>query len=388
MAGSSRRSVKRDLLEHMSRALLARVCEPFAAPLRHAWIDVAVLAASEHHDRRHVHALCDALNARPSKLPAELHQILVDIGDVATPAGQEALTSLDARGALPRGTLGPADYAATAWLDHPELFVLARVRVSAATVRTFAEYEAIDDRQLELSPERLAAVEAELAPWLASKNRTGFVRVVTLDGEDRVTFEIQHGRPPADRDIIDPKALSVRAVTDVTAQRTLAVATRATGKLAVHGHPGIREVVRRALGQAFFGSPDHYRAEGTLDLAPLFDPDAALACIPGIAAIELRSVTVRAPGEGGRATYDGEGGDVRASDFADEVRRALARCIVLKARIDVKLEGRDAFAQVDLGPGASLHFDRDDRELDRAVRALLVARRIMRPGRATARKVG
>jgi hypothetical protein len=383
MATTARRTVRRELLERISRPLLARILSPFAEALRDAHIDHAALAASHDDERSHVHAVCDALNARPARLPPALRQIFVDVGDVATRAGQEELAQLDVQERLPRGTLGAEDFAALAWLEHPDLFLAARVRVNAAVVRTWVEHEAESGRPLVLSPERLARVEALLAPWLVAKNRTEYVRVFAVDGEDRVTFEIAHGRPPGTRDVIDPSALVVRRVTDVTAQRSFAIVNRHDGRLAVHGVPALREVVRRALGEAFFGAPDHYRGEGALDLAPLFDPDAALACIPGIDAIELRAVTVRGPSRG-RVTYDGEGGDVRSGDFGDDVRAALQRGIVKHARIDVRLEGRTSFARVDLGPGAGLHFDRDDEELERTVRALLAARRILRAGGAKA----
>ena len=93
----------------------------------------------------------------------------------------------------------------------------------------------------------------------------------------------------------------------------------------------------------------------------------------------------------GRVTHDGESGDVRSSDYAyaDDARRALAGGIVKTARLQLKLEGRTDWVKVTLGPGNTLHFNRDDEELERVVRELLLARGMIRlPARrasATAR---
>ena len=177
--------------------------------------------------------------------------------------------------------------------------------------------------------------------------------------------------PPAERE-----SLVTRQVTDSSTQRTFAVLSLVSGRLAISGIPALREIIRRASGQVFFGAPDHFRGDGAMDLAPLFDPDTALAPVPGISAIELRAVTVRVKGRG-RVTFDGEGGDVRTGSWADEARAAMRKGIVTSARIDVKLDGRDAFGRVDVGPGAKPHFDCYDDELERAVRSLFVERRIL-----------
>jgi hypothetical protein len=280
--------------------------------------------------------------------------------------------------------------AVVAFVDHNDLFTAARIRCSAAAIRTYSEYEASSDLPITVDAARCAKVEATLAPWLKSKNRTAYCKLFVVEMPDRVTFEIAHGRPPATRDVIQEATLDTKQVTDSSAQRMFVVWSRTTRRLAVHGNAGIKEAVRRAFGDAFFGAQDHFRSNGAIDLTPLMNPEVALKADVegGPVAMELRSFTVRAPGAPGRATFDGEGGDVRNCGWKEQALAMLSSGELRSMRVDVTLAGRENASRVDIGPGASLHFDRDDHELERAVRVWLVARRVLPPAADAIRETG
>lgn len=381
-AASSKRAVRRELLDRIARPLLCELLAPYASYLLSNDLSLDDLSATRQTDRRLVHRLYDLLHAGDPRFPSELRAALLAIAPVATAAGQQAIVGLSPELAARR--LGPEDLAVTAFLRHPELFRAARRGAPEADgAEPFTDFLLAPSAAApvpSLNRESLAALEADLSAWLDARGRSKLCRVHATDAEGELHLEIEHGRPPKSDDVVgDDLALTQQTV--VTTQRAHVVFDREAARLSVHAFPALKDALRRLVGAHLFGHAHVFTTAAVYTLAPLADPDAALATrdIPGLEAIELRAATVRFPRS--RVTYESPGADLRDTERAAEMRDALRTGAVEWAKLWVKVEGRARPTSIELSPSRKKYL-RTAPEVERVLHELLLARGMMLlPGR-------
>jgi hypothetical protein len=382
---SRRPSLRRELLEHLARPLLLRLLAPFAAPLAAAGFDVAALTVAAHDDRRPVRALHDLLDDSTDAALAPLVGRLLAIAKVAGPAGREALIQLDTARVLPP-LLGPVDLAATASLDHPDLFAAVRVGATEEAMRNFVLYAAAADREPRFDADGTEAMRTALAAWFAARHRSAFCEVFVKRRGDEVHFEVIHGRTPVTREVI-AEDLTAKVVTQVNGQRSYVIYKETERLLAVHALEHIKEGLRLAFSSGYGGAPDYFaRAGGLLATAPLRDLDAALTPDPalGVAGVELREIDLD-DDEGGWG-YS-VAGDLRVTRRKARIDEDLAReeVRVVHVKLAVYLVGVRRPLVVTLKPARNqLDYNRTDPVAERALLDWLAARGIWRGARGGA----
>ena len=251
------------------------------------------------------------------------------------------------------GGVSLSDLAATAFLEHPDAFARARRAGESPTVLGFSEFNAVSHRAARDASEACNAIEGGLRPWLVGRGRTGLIELHLTERGDVLHVEIEHGRPPATDDIVGD-ALERTQVTVTRTERAHFILDRAKSRLAVHAaHPAIKDLLRRLVGEHFYGDPDHFRRSGIYTLAPLGrDLDEALTYVdvPGIEGVALVGIIILLPAE--RITREAVGvPDLRASPREAELRSALAAGGVAEwCKLRVKLAGRKRVALVEIEP--------------------------------------
>jgi hypothetical protein len=331
------RIARRELLERIPRDLLVRILEPFSAFFSAAEISLPALAATLQEDRTLVARIYGLLHADESAVPPELRERLLALDALATPAGQAAL--FEACPALAARRLGPEATAAAALLDDPDVFARTK-RVSEAPLSLpMSEYNAVSHRAPHTISEAADALIAGFLPWLVDHGRTPKIVHHVTERGDEVHVEIQHGRLPATHDVVGVE-LDLKQVTAVHTERAHILLDRAKSLLAIHAaHPAIKDLLRRLVGEHFYGDAGHFRRSGVYTLDPLqrgLDAALSFADVPGIDGVALLSITVASADERVDRTA------LRVADLrtngALELRAALAKgAIVEKCKLRVKL---------------------------------------------------
>jgi hypothetical protein len=236
------------------------------------------------------------LHADVSAVPADLRAQLVALDALANAAGQDALYKLCPT--LTAVRRGVEDTAAVALLDHPDAFARAKVTAQPGGGLSFSDFQAVSVRAPRPTDEACAGVAAGFAPWLGAHGRSLLVRIHPTERGSETHLEIEHGRLPATDDIVG-ESLELTQMTLVRAERAHVILDHALGTVSIHAvHAAIKELLRRLVGEHFYGNPDHFRRGGTYTLAPLTRdlagaaaPDAAL----GVTSVTLLGITVESP---------------------------------------------------------------------------------------------
>jgi len=315
--------VRSEVLYRVPRALLVRILGPFEAFFAARAVSLAELAATAQDDRTLVRAALDALHADVSAVPAPCRAQLSALNALATASGQTTLFALCPD--LTKTRVGPEEAAAVAMLDYPEQFARAMKAAEDATL-TFSDYDASSKRAPNITDETYPALRALLVEWMVAHGRGALLNLHASERGHELHLEIENGRIPVTDDLVG-ESLDLTQVTLVRAERAYVILDRARGRLSVHAsHPAIKELLRRVIGDQFYGNPQHFRRAGVYSLDPLAQGlDAALAYddVPGLEEVVLVGIKILTGKH--RETHESLGGeDLRRGPRASAVVEALA----------------------------------------------------------------
>jgi hypothetical protein len=279
--------------------------------------------------------------------------------------------------------LGAEDCAATAYLDQRPIFEAARPPTSGqAQVRAFASFESTSPRPMPRDPGRRAAFEEAMKADLVARGRSSFFKVHEWQSGDERHLELVYGRLAATRDLIGKAGGGhdvTAQVTDRTSERAHAVFHDDTLRLDIAGHDWMKELVRRNVGESYFGSPAHFHGHETVSLLPLADLDAALACgdVPGLRKVELQVVWIDLAGGGGAWVAAGARNDCMTGAAASYALRALSEGRPAEAAFLLYLAARTRPMKLKMAAPRRVEFDRRDPRVVRIVRDWVVGRGFM-----------
>ncbi|MGE0328396.1 MAG: hypothetical protein AB7S68_39145 [Polyangiaceae bacterium] len=280
-------------LESFSPALLLRLLRPYARSLEGHGVPTTDIAT----DERWFGQLYRCLNSEDPALPVDLRQALMAVGDLVNDHSSDSVVSLvRSRGVHP-DWITPQDLALLAYLDHRDLFEAAHVRSRPTDARRFVEFVGKNSRgpsvaALEHGRRPLAE---RLGRWFSERNRTAFCDVRILETEREVRFLIIHGRPMRNQGAIETDEQRGRVIY-VPDKHDLIVFDRNTGRLAVNAQFAREQnLYRDAIGEAFWGDAEHFRAAPVFSGQPLLDLGSAAVDtygVPGVERVVLRELTV------------------------------------------------------------------------------------------------
>jgi hypothetical protein len=371
---ANKRIVRREILDHITRPLLARVLAPYAELFAARGVLLEELAATDQNDRRLVGRVDDVVHEDVAATPAALRSHLAALDALANGPGQAALFELCP--ALVALRPGPEDTAAMALLDHPEAFARVKRLGEGGAGLQFTDFDAVSDRAPDLRPAAIAAFKGGMLAWLVPHGRTELCNVNVCERAEEVYAEIEHGRPPVTDDIVS-EALELKQRTDVRAERAIAIVDRATCRLSVHaGHAAIKELLRRLVGLYLFGNAGHFHRGGVYSLAPLAkDLDAALSVegVPGLKGVTLLAITVLTGDE--RVTREAvKVKDLRESRRARELFEMLSDDGAVEwVKLRLAIEGRGRPLLLELSSSRK-KVPRMSAEVERTVDEWLLAR--------------
>lgn len=367
-------------LELVTRALLVRIVARHEAQLAAHGFSVAALAATEQMDRTRVEALWRLLAATPADLLA-LHDELTAIADVGREAGHERLLASDRDGVLDHD-LGPEDLAAIAFLDHRALFDAARPQTPAAQTRRFATFPSKTPKPLPEEASRREAFLRLMADALEARGRTRVFKMHEHRIANERHMELVYGRLTATRDVVGKVngAHDVTAqVTDRSTERAFAIFHDDTMALDVAGPDWIKELVRRAFGEAYFDAASHFEGDEMLTLEPLRELAGALAThhVPGLKSVTLQEVWIDFRGAGWLAA--GARNDCMAGPPGAYVLRALGDdATPVEATFLLATTAKTRPVKLVIVSPRKLDFDRRNPRVVRIVRDWIVAAGYMR----------
>jgi len=218
------RIIRREVLDHAARGLLAELLTPFASFFERHGVRLDILAGTKQTDRGIVgviHGLVhDDGTLEPP--PDDLVDVLAALDTLATPDAASDLIRLDTAGVLPRGTHGDADLALVALLRQPDLAALVLAENAREIDQKFAEYApAVSGPVLSLSRPSLEKIEKLLGARLESLDHTKHCRIHLAKNRWYVELEIQHGSRAQTRDTIDPQSLAIEPSPQPTAPQAI-----------------------------------------------------------------------------------------------------------------------------------------------------------------------
>ncbi len=383
-------SLRRVLLERLSRPLLARFLSTHAADFCAAHgFPLAAFTASAPGDRTFVHRLFQILTA-PSDasalLPPAAREWLPLLDALATTRGAERLISLDTERRLPRAALGDENLALTAILDHPDLARRAYALLPSEApdgIDSFTEYDPASARSFRFTDADRKKLEGLCGIEFERLDRTRHCLVHVAREARRLVLEVEYCRRPKTRDKLDADTFAVTPATDINTERASAEVDLETGRLALHApHPAIKEILRRALGRVLADDPEHFTAARIYDLSPFRDLATALVPHDGrLLAVEIHRLTVRTPSES-EIDLSRARRDIRGDEALREILvAATAAGSPVAVKLYLKIVGRRLPLKVELSAKQGrnrLQLDRKDPGIVALVRGYLIARGVLR----------
>jgi hypothetical protein len=321
---SSTRIIRRVVLDRIRRDLLVRILTPFADFFTARAVALSDLAATAQDDRSVVRRVHELLHADVTAVPADLRMQLVAVDALANASGQDALYRLCPE--LTAVRRGFEDTAAVALLEHPDAFARAKVPAQPGGGLSFSDFVAVSLREPRATADACAGIAASFRPWLGAHGRSLLAEVYPSERGSETHLEIEHGRLPATDDIVG-ESLERTQMTLVRTERAHVILDHTLGRVSIHAvHAAIKELLRRLVGEHFYGNPDHFRRGGTYTLDPLTRdlvgaaaPDAAL----GITSVTLLGLTVESPKM--RTTREANtNDDVRTAPYLQQLQDELS----------------------------------------------------------------
>lgn len=272
------------LLEAVHPELLFSFLGPFADDLRALGVPIdRTLYSIPWLTQLH-----GVLNQNDATVPAPLQFALMDIGDVATEAGHDAIVIL----AIERGvelfpggkTLARVDLAFHVHITHPDLFRAAHVRLQALRATDFIEFygKGPVGPLSEGTDPKMAVLRHRLQSSFRARNRTTFCRVMVEERAAELVFILRHGGAPHRVTSIQSREQQ-EVLTYVPEQIDVVVYDKATSRLSINSScRADRELYRTTLGFVLAMDEDHFR------VWPAFRSDPL--CQLGSAALDVRDI--------------------------------------------------------------------------------------------------
>jgi hypothetical protein len=265
-------------------------------------LDVEKLKNGDGHDRK----LLEVFTSADEAMPPELLEKLYMLDDLADEAGHDRiLAEAERQGVQLNGILGedlsPGELAIAVHLQHTRIVRLAHERTIFRKIKNYEEYQGTGTKQLTLkaAKTKCAALEADLAPWFESKNRSRACEIYVYEEKDDIKFEITHGRPYRTDGTIDKKLRRSRIAWRPQKHDSVVYDT-STGVLKLNAQtPGEKDLYRKAFGKILFDDADYFPDGDIYTLAPLRKPKPTIALVAGIESARLTEIWNQIDAESG-----------------------------------------------------------------------------------------
>lgn len=274
---------------------------PHKAYFAQQGLDIERLKNGDGYDRKLLEAFTSA-----EDMPEDLLDKLYMLDDLADEAGHDRiLAEAERQGVQLGGILGedlsPGELAIAVHLQHARVVRSAHDRTIFRKIKNYEEYQAKGNKQLTLKAARAkcSALEADLAPWFESKNRSRACEIYVYEEKDDIKFEITHGRPYRTDGSIDKKLRRARVAYRPQKHDSVIYDTK-TGVLKLNAQTaGEKELYRKAFGKILFDDESYFPAGDIYTLAPLRKPKPTIALVAGIESARLTEVWNQVDAESG-----------------------------------------------------------------------------------------
>jgi hypothetical protein len=228
-------------------------------------------------------ALASILLDPDDAMPPGLVDALYYINEMATPEGMDELLEAAAGiGLVLDGgaEMTPSDVAVQVWLQDRSLLERKHAEQFLCRPRSFESFQSHEcpGRQLQVSPESLAALEADLDDWFEAKKRGRNSRVFAYPRGNAVWFLVRHGQPfKREGSLKGGESTSVYYRPE---KHDVVIYNQVLGELRVNAaSKGEKELYQAKFGLHLFGSEDHFPGSAKYTLDPLRrDGEASLVC--------------------------------------------------------------------------------------------------------------
>jgi len=258
-------------------------------------IDVTRLTNDDSCDRK----LLAAFTQPAEDIPPELLEVLYVLDDLADEDGHDRLIHEAERQGIDLNGSGhesnPADFALSLHRTHPELVRICHEKTLHQKIKNYEEYQSRDNRRLNLKTAKAqrAALEAEMAPWFESKNRSRACEVYVYEEKEELKFQITHGRPYRTEGSIN-KTLQRTRVAYRPQQHDSVVYDTRTGILKINAPTSTeKNLYREAFGKILFGDLNFFPSGQLYTLAPLRKGKVAIATVDGVESVRLSEVWIQ-----------------------------------------------------------------------------------------------
>jgi hypothetical protein len=281
---------------------LAPLLTPHKAYFQRQGLDVDKLKNGDGHDRQ----LLEVFTKPDEDMPAGLLESLYVLDDLADEAGHDRiLAEAERQGVQLNGIVGedlsPGEFAIAVQLQHARVVRVAHDRTIYRKIKNYEEYQSKNGKQLTLkvAKAKRAALEADLAPWFESKNRSRACEIYVYEEKDDLKFEITHGRPFRTDGTIDKKLKRSRVAYRPQKHDSVMYDTR-TGVLKLNAQTAAeKDLYRKSIGKILFDDADYFPAGDIYTLAPLRSAKPAIVTVAGIDSARLTEVWIQVDDEHG-----------------------------------------------------------------------------------------
>ncbi len=281
---------------------LVPLLEPHKAYFQRQGLDVTTLRNGDGHDRQ----LLEVFTKPDEEMPSELLQSLYVLDDLADEAGHDRiLAEAERQGVQLDGILGedlsPGELAIAVHIKDARVVRSAHDRTIFRKIKNYEEYQGKGSKRLTLkaAKAKCAAVEADLAPWFESKNRSRACEIYVYEERDDIKFEITHGRPYRTDGSIDKKLRRSRVAYRPQKHDSVIYDTR-TGVLKLNAQTqGEKDLYRKAVGKILFDDADYFPAGDIYTLAPLCKAKPTIALVAGVDSARLTEIWIQVDDEQG-----------------------------------------------------------------------------------------
>ena len=322
-------------------------------------VDVTDLSNDEECERR----LLEVFTQPDEDMPKELLYALYMLDDLADEAGHDRLLDEAVRQGIDLTGFGddlnPGEFAIAVYLRHPDLVRVCHEKTIYRKIKNYQEYQSKGNRRIDLATAKAkrTALEAELAPWFESKNRSRACEIYVYEEGDEVKFQITHGRPYRTDGSYD-KRLRRSRVAYRPQKHDSVIYDRRTRILKINTQTqGEKELYRKTFGKVFFDDPEYFPEGDIYTLAPLQNGKAALDPVDGVESVRLTEVWI---------SVDNDQGFVQISKGRDLVesiekhgRPNLAEGNIVRASMLIKYSSGGRARKLELRPPNVAIYDRE-----------------------------
>lgn len=271
--------------------------KPCAGFFARQQLDVNRLTNDDDCDRR----LLAAFTQLTDDFPPKLLELLYMLDDLADEAGHDRLIAEAERYGTDLSSIdrevSPEEFALAVHQLDEAITRICHEKTLHLKVKNYEEYQARGAQRLSLKSARghLRTLEAAMAPWFESRNRSRACEIYVYEEEDEIKFQITHGRPFRTDASID-KELQRSRVAYRPQQHDSVIYDTRTGILKVSGQTfAEKELYRETFGKVLFGDVNYF-PEGDLYELTALAKGEPLAPVVGIDYARFTEVWVQFSG--------------------------------------------------------------------------------------------